>query len=450
MPVPASFTAPDVNRDSTFTFVVSVKDDKGTQDLDSVKVLVKNLDTGTPSTSSNSNGNNNAASEQTNTNANIKTNPNPMGNTTTRALTNAQKNTGNNNRNIGNTSQLQSPTLSTQMARTSAITVQALLTPLQAFPTNGFVNNRAFYDISFQTASSGTIRFVSLTFPAGTQVSQAAVVEVSGIGDGTFSSSGQTMTYTVKSPTPIAAGLTIRLQVDYVLNPPTPSPASGYKIQVTTKDTNGATIDSGSTSGYVIKQIQQQDIGNNQIYSSNIQDGQVATKDIADNAITTAKIQNDQVQEQDIATNAVTNRQIIDNSILTNKILDGQVGTTDLADNTISSAKIEDGQVGSTDLAPGAIVPHIIQRVSPSKTLGPGIVQVETLINCDSGEVATGGGFFLGTLASPDPTSKVIIQRSVANTPIAGNQQGWIVWATNTDTVSHDITAVVGCLKLTP
>ena len=281
----ASFTAPDVSRDSTFTFVVSVKDDKGAQDLDTVRVLVKNLDTGTPSTTGNSNGNNNLGSEQTNTNANIKTNPNPIGNTTTRALTNAQKNTGNNIR-IDNTSQLQSPTLSTQMARTSAITVQALLTPLQAFPTNGFVNNRAFYDISFQTASSGTIRFVSLTFPAGTQVSQAAVVEVSGIGDGTFSSSGQTMTYTVKSPTTIAAGLTIRLQVDYVLNPPAPSPASGYKIQVTTKDTNGATIDSGSTSGYVIKQIQQQDIGNNQIYSSNIQDGQVATKDIARGAVT--------------------------------------------------------------------------------------------------------------------------------------------------------------------
>ena len=81
------------------------------------------------------------------------------------------------------------------------------------------------------------------------------------------------------------------MQVDYVLNPPTPSPAGGYTIQVTTKDPGGATIDSGSTSGYVIKQIQQQDIGNNQIYSSNIQDRQVATKDIADNAITTAKIQ---------------------------------------------------------------------------------------------------------------------------------------------------------------
>ena len=69
----ASFTAPDVNRDSTFTFVVSVKDDKGAQDLDSVKVLVKNLDTGIPSTT----GNKNVASEQTNTNANVKTNPNP-------------------------------------------------------------------------------------------------------------------------------------------------------------------------------------------------------------------------------------------------------------------------------------------------------------------------------------------------------------------------------------
>ena len=37
----ASFTAPDVNRDSTFTFVVSVKDDKGAQDLDTVKSVSK-------------------------------------------------------------------------------------------------------------------------------------------------------------------------------------------------------------------------------------------------------------------------------------------------------------------------------------------------------------------------------------------------------------------------
>ena len=200
----ASFTAPDVNRDSTFTFVVSVKDDKGTQDLDSVKVLVKNLDTGTPSTT----GNKNVASGQTNTNANVKTNPNRaseptgLGNTTTRALTNAQKNTGNNIR-IDNSSQLQNPTLSTQMAKMSAITVQALLSPLQAFPTNAFVNNRAFYDISFKAATTSTIGQVLLTFPAGTAVSQAAVVEVSGIGDGTFSNSGQTITYTVTSPSQV-------------------------------------------------------------------------------------------------------------------------------------------------------------------------------------------------------------------------------------------------------
>ena len=99
-----------------------------------------------------------------------------------------------------------------------------------------------------------------LTFPAGTVVSQSAVVEVSGIGLGTFSSSGQTVTYTVTSPTSIPAGVTIRLQVDYIFNPPTPSPVGGYKIQVTTKDPGGATIDSGITSGYQIKQIAKADI----------------------------------------------------------------------------------------------------------------------------------------------------------------------------------------------
>ena len=146
------------------------------------------------------------------------------------------------------------------MARTSAITVQATLSPLQAFPTNSLVNNRAFYDVSFKTATTNQIRQVLLTFPAGTGISQAAVVEVSGIGLGTFSNSGQTVTYTVSSPTQIQQGTTIRLQVDYVANPPTPSPTGGYKIQVTTKDPSGATIDSGSTSGYQIKKIGTSDI----------------------------------------------------------------------------------------------------------------------------------------------------------------------------------------------
>ena len=171
------------------------------------------------------------------------------------------------------------------MARTSAITVQATLSPLQAFPTNSLVNNRAFYDISLKTASSGTIRQVMLTFPAGTVVSQSAVVEVSGIGLGTFSNSGQTVTYTVTSPTAIPAGVTIRLQVDYIFNPATPNPVGGYKIQVTTKDLNGATIDSGLTSGYQIKRIETADIANNAITSAKIQDGQVGSSDLAPDAV---------------------------------------------------------------------------------------------------------------------------------------------------------------------
>jgi PKD domain len=360
----ATFAALEVNRDATLTFAVTVSDDRGGQDRDTVRLSVNNLDTGTGTGGTiNSNNNNNAL---TNTSAN--------------ALTNLQRNNGNNIRNVNNASQLQSDAMVQEMARTSAITVQATLSPLQAFPTNSLVNNRAFYDISFQTGSSGTIRQVLLTFPAGTVVGQSAVVEVSGIGLGTFSNSGQTVTYTVTSPTTIAAGVTIRLQVDYIFNPPAPSPAGGYKIQVTTKDPGGATIDSGMTSGYQIKQIQ----------------------------------------------------------------------SVDIANNAITSAKIQDGQVGSSDLAPGATVPQVIQRVSPSVTMGPNEGR-EALINCNPGEVATGGGFFLGTLANPERTSsKVFFLRSVANTPFEGNQQGWIVWGFNTDTVSHAFTTVVGCLKLTP
>ena len=71
---------------------------------------------------------------------------------------------------FGSTSQLQN--------RTSAIAVEATLSPLQAFPTNNLVNTRAFYDISFKTASTSTIGEVLLTFPVDTVVSQAAIVGV--------------------------------------------------------------------------------------------------------------------------------------------------------------------------------------------------------------------------------------------------------------------------------
>ena len=332
-------------------------------------------------------GNNNLGFEQTNTKANVKTNPNRaseptgLGNTTTRALTNAQKNTGNNIR-IDNSSQLQNPALSTQMAKMSAITVQALLSPLQAFPTNAFVNNRAFYDISFKAATTSTIRQVLLTFPAGTAVSQAAVVEVSGIGDGTFSTSGQTVTYTVTSPSQVLQGKTIRLQVDYILNPPTPSPAGGYTIQVTTKDPGGATIDSGSTSGYVIKQIQEQDIANNAIFSAKIQDGQVLTKDIADNAITKSK------------------------------------------------------------LAIGAVTPAVVVQSSNYMTINPGTSLI-VAASCNSGEVATGGGY---QISQQFPGFEKVVVHTNIN---LGGQ--WTVVARNTDiNQGHQIKAEASCLHLSP
>ena len=229
------------------------------------------------------------------------------------------------------------------------------------------------------------------------------------------------------------------MQVDYILNPPTPSPAGGYTIQVTTKDPGGATIDSGSTSGYVIKQIQQQDIGNNQIYSSNIQDGQVLTKDIADNAITSAKIQAGQVGNTDLGVNVVT----------TDKIADGNVNNPDITADSITSDKINDHTIQAVDLASGAVSPQVIQRIA-SQTVDPG-ERGEMNVNCNIGEVATGGGYFQGSLATPEWSPKVILVRSVANTPGGlGEQSGWVVYVINSDTISHVFTAVVGCLKLTP
>jgi hypothetical protein len=301
-----------------------------------------------------------------------------------------------------------------QMARESAITVQATLSPLQAFPTNSIVNNRAYYDVSFKTATSGTIRQVLLTFPAGTIVSSAAVVEASGIGPGTFSNSGQTVTYTVTSPTTIAAGVTVRLQVDYIFNPPTPNPVGGYKIQVTTKNPTGMTIDTGMTSGYQIKQI--------------------GTADIADNAVTTAKIGNSQVTTSNLAFGAVTETKIKLGSIIADNIQDSAVQTTKIADEAVTSPKIASGAVRLDTI----IVVGSIQVVQPGST-------AYSVATCPSDRIVTGGGSFAHNDVPNWDKSMFVLQES-RESPTT-----WLARYHNSDNAnSHNFQTMAICTRLSP
>jgi hypothetical protein len=138
----------------------------------------------------------------------------------------------------------------------SDFTTQAALSSLSARPTNNIVNTNSFYDIVFLTATSGAIKFIQVTFPAGTIVPTSAIFnEAEGIGAGFISQiSGQTVTYTVNNAVNVPAGTKIRLEFANINNPLNPS--ANYKVTVTTRNAANGVIDGPTQStAYTMKQI---------------------------------------------------------------------------------------------------------------------------------------------------------------------------------------------------
>jgi hypothetical protein len=105
------------------------------------------------------------------------------------------------------------------------------------------------------------------------------VNEVEGIGPGTVSKYGQTITHTVTNAVNVPEGTKIRLEFVNTNNPLNPS--ANYKVTVTTRDAANVIIDGPSQSkAYTIKQIGVNAKANNHI----------TTPKIADSAITTEKV----------------------------------------------------------------------------------------------------------------------------------------------------------------
>ncbi|MGH9978750.1 MAG: discoidin domain-containing protein, partial [Nitrososphaeraceae archaeon] len=136
---------------------------------------------------------------------------------------------------------------------------QATLPGVYARQTNNIVNTNSYYDIIFNTATTAAIKEIRVTFPAGTDVSIARLVEAEGIGEGAVgpgSIAGQTVTYFVKGAevTTIPAGTQIRLELANIVNPS--SPGNGYRVTVETRGTTNNIIDGPTQSfAYSIKQI---------------------------------------------------------------------------------------------------------------------------------------------------------------------------------------------------
>ena len=135
-------------------------------------------------------------------------------------------------------------------------TTQAALSGVWARQTNNIVGSQAYYDIIFVTSTTGTIKFIDITFPPGILIGDAPrLVEREGIGAGdAVKSSSTKITYTVNSPVSVPADTKIRLEFLNIVN--ANSPSTGYKITVTTRDAEGTIIDDPTLSNSLnMKQI---------------------------------------------------------------------------------------------------------------------------------------------------------------------------------------------------
>lgn len=119
-----------------------------------------------------------------------------------------------------------------------------LTTPFVS-PSSNYAGKASQYAIQFTTATTGDIAKVKMDFPALTLLTNARVIDVSGIGAGTLSVVGDSLIYTVTSPQSISSGTQITIFVGKIANSPTAAPSN---IAITTLDGLDGIID-GPTNG---------------------------------------------------------------------------------------------------------------------------------------------------------------------------------------------------------
>src|SRR5947208_7035620 len=117
----------------------------------------------------------------------------------------------------------------------------AALTNLSWTVTNNQVSATSVTSsYSFKTATTGTIKTITFAVSGAGLAGTPAIAKNYGIGAGTVSRSGQTITYTVTSAVSVSAGIPIYVEFSGLTNSST---AASYTTSITTQTAAPATID---------------------------------------------------------------------------------------------------------------------------------------------------------------------------------------------------------------
>ena len=124
-----------------------------------------------------------------------------------------------------------------------------LTTPFVS-PSSNYAGKASQYAIQFTTATTGTIAKVKMDFPALTLLTNARVIDATGIGAGTLSVVGDSLIYTVTSPQSISSGTEITIFVGKIANSST---AASSNVAITTLNGSDGIIDGPTNGSYTLQ-----------------------------------------------------------------------------------------------------------------------------------------------------------------------------------------------------
>jgi hypothetical protein len=128
------------------------------------------------------------------------------------------------------------------------VNAAALTTVNWSVSNNQVSATNVTYTYSFKTATAGTIKTITFAVSGAGLGGAPAIAKNYGIGAGTVSRAGQTITYTVTAAVAVSAGIPIYIEFSGLTNG---SPAGAYTTSITTQTAVPATIDGPTASNAI-------------------------------------------------------------------------------------------------------------------------------------------------------------------------------------------------------